>query len=290
MSLPADLLQTDAGLAVLRMAALLAGDEGALDEEFLDAMAHQVERGALAATPPAAMWPELRRGLMARAPSRMIAALRMSGALDIVLPELSALFGVPQLGDEQTSVDIGLHTMNALAEAANCGAPLPVRFALLAMNVGKSDSPPEHLPIHYRHIERALPRIDAICARFGVPEPCRELARLALVECERVHRVSEVRAGPVALMLERLGAFDHPERFDLLMQVCACDYRAYGERFGPVYPKATLLYTALRACTQAGDAHDIETARAAAIAEAFGSLRWSAAAPSPSSADSRRWP
>lgn len=276
MSLPADLVQTDPGLAVLRMAALLAEDEGALDQELIDAMAGQLQRGALAATPPAAMWPELRRGLMARAPSRMIAALRLSGALDVVLPEFAALFGVPQLGDDQTSVDIGMHTLHALANAASSGAPLAVRFALLAMHVGKSDSPPEHLPIHYRHIERAMPRIDNICARFGVPDDCRELALLALQECERVHRVSEIRAGPVAAMLQRLGAFDRPQRYEQLMLLCACDYRAYGERSGAVYPKAELLDVALRACRAIpAGADDLEMAHAHAIAAAFRSMRWS---------------
>ena len=278
MAMPADLVQTEPGLAVLRMAALLAEDDGALDEELLDAMAEHTARGALHATPAAAMWPELRRGLMARAPSRMLAALRLSGALGAALPEVAALFGVPQLGADQAGVDIGLHTLNALADAARCDAPLEVRFALLVMNVGKSDSPPEHLPVHYRHVERGGPRIAAICTRLGVPAACRELALLALGECERVHRVSEVRAGPVAAMLERLGAFDRPERFAALMQVCACDYRAHGEGFGPIYPKAELLHTALHACREVTpDAGDLDLARAQAIATAFRSLRWSAA-------------
>ncbi len=277
MPLPADLVQTDPGLSALRMAALLAEDDGALDEELLDAMADPATIGALRATPTAALWPELELGLMARGPSRMIAALRLSGALGAVLPEVAALFGVPQLGADQRSVDIGLHTLNALAEAANSGAPLPVRFALLVMNVGKSDSPPEHLPVHYRHIERGGPRIEDICARLGVPAACRELALLALAECERVHRVSEVRAGPVAAMLARLGAFDRPDRFEALMQVCACDYRAHGEDFGAVYPKAELLHSALHACREvADDAEDLDLARAQAIATALGSQRWSA--------------
>lgn len=277
MSLPDDLLQTDTGLAILRMATLLAEDHVALDVEILQAMAAQTARGALRTTPIAAIWPELQRGLMAAAPARMIAALRMAGALGVVLPEVAALFGVPQLGADQCSVDIGLHSLHALAEAARRGAPLAVRFALLVMNVGKSDSPPEHLPIHYRHSERGRPRIEAICARLGVPEACRDLALLALLEAERVHRVSEVRAGPVAAMLDRLDAFDRGERFDLLMQVCACDYCAYGEGFGPGYPKAELLYMALRACHQVPrDADDVAMARAEAIATALRSLRWSA--------------
>lgn len=276
---PANRLQAQPGLAILRRATSLAMAEGALNEAPLDAVFDQSERAALASVSPAEIWPELARGLMSPSPSRMVAALRAFQALPIVLPEVAALFGIRQITDEPAGVDIGVHTMSALAEAAACEAPLAVRFALLVMNVGKSDSPPEHLPIHYRHIERGGPRIEAICTRFGVPESCRELALLSLTEGERVHRVSEVRAGPVAAMLERLGAFDQPERFNLLITVCACDYRAYGARSGQTYPKAKLLSSALSACTSIEPMTDaqedaVHLARATAIAVAFRSQRW----------------
>jgi tRNA nucleotidyltransferase (CCA-adding enzyme) len=213
----------------------------------------------------------------------MIRSLRACGALKIVLPEVGALFGVPQIADTPSEVDIGEHLLAALDEAARCKAPLEVRFALLTMNVGKSDSPREHLPVHYRHIERGHPRIKAIGARFAVPKPCLELALLALAECERIHRVSEVRAGPVAALLDRVGAFDNPARFKLLMTVSSCDYLAYGKRPGKLYPKATLLEAALKVCTELGEAEfagesaadDVQAARAVAIAQAFRSQRWS---------------
>lgn len=254
-------------------------DKAVSDEETLDVLVSNLSQRSMRADfSPAELWPELARGLMLHGPARALAALRASKALALLLPEVSALFGVHQITDEQTDVDIGVHTQNALAEAAACEAPLAVRFALLVMNVGKSDSPPEHLPVHYRHIDRGLPRIEAICARFAVPESCRELALLALAESERVHRVSEVRAGPVAAMLERLRAYDQPERFNLLMTVCACDYRAYGARSGQTYPKAQLLMTALNACRSVAVADEpdaLHLARATAVASAFRSARWS---------------
>ena len=274
---PTALQQAHAGLAILRSATSWAMQEGTLSEAPADALLPPGALAALANTSAAEIWAELARGLMSRSPSRMISALRASHALPVVLPEVAGLFGVPQITDEQTSVDLGVHILSALAEAAACQAPLAVRFAILVMNVGKSDSPPEHLPIHYRHVERASPRIEAICDRLGVPESCRELALLSLVEAERVHRVSEVRAGPVAAMLERLRAFDRPERFNLLMTVCACDYRAYGARSGQSYPKANLLTAAINACNSVSlDAHEdaVHLARATAIAAAFGSQRW----------------
>ena len=283
---PWNQVPTDPALGVLRLAALSAGPNGSLDDETLDLMFEQVETGAVAALSPADAWPELARGLMSEKPSNMIHALSACAALRVVLPEVAALFGVPQIADDPPEVDIGQHLLRVLDEAARCDAPLPVRFAALVMHVGKSDSPPEHLPVHYRHIERGRPRIEALCDRFRVPTECRDLALLALSECERVHRVTEVRAGPVAVMLERVGAFDRPERFAQLMALCACGYRAYGRRQAQNYPKADLLDIALKACAgidetalpvdlDAPQAVTLQETRAAAIAAAFRSERWS---------------
>lgn len=270
--------QTHPGLAVLRMASLIAEGQVEADEETLDLLFEQVEAGYLLEAAPSNAWPELVRGLMGPSPSHMIRTLRDCGALRQILPEFAALFGVPQMSEGQSEVDIGEHLLNALDEAARSGAPLTVRFALLVMNVGKADSPREHLPVHYKHIDRGRTRVDAICRRFLAPAECRDLALLALAECERVHRVSKTRAGPIAAMLERLGAFSAPARFHQLMSVCASDFCAYAGRAGKAYPKAELLKAAIEACaevdpTVSGD--EGLAARAEAIARAFRSQRWS---------------
>lgn len=273
-----DFGQTDPGLTVLRMAALIAEGAADPDEETLDLLFEQVEAGHLVDADPAQMWPELIRGLMSPAPSKLIKTLRGCSALVEILPEVAALFGVPDISDGEAEVDLGAHLMTSLDAAAKRGASLPARFALLVMNVGKSDSPREHLPVHYKHVERGRPRIEEICARFGAPAECRDLALLALAECERVHRVTKMRAGPVAMMLERIGAFDAPERFRELMMVCASDFCAHAGREGQTYPKAALLEIALNACADVKENGSVEarqSARAEAIALAFRSQRWS---------------
>lgn len=273
------LQQPDPGLAILRLAALATGSQTVLDAETKTLMLQQVQAGALAEMAAREVWVELLAGLMADYPSNLIRSLQDCGALQVVLPEVAALFGVPQIANDPQQVDTGCHLLRVLDEAARCDAPLAVRFAALVMNTGKSDSPPEHLPAHYRHIERGQPRIEQICARFELSAECRDLALLALGECERVHRASEVRAGPVAAMLERLGAFSDMARFERLLLLCACDYRAYPGYEGKEYPKAVLLHHALQACVDidaAGlDEEELMEARAAAIAAAFHSERWS---------------
>ncbi|WP_246722064.1 tRNA nucleotidyltransferase [Methylosinus sp. H3A] len=268
-----DFGQTDPGLGILRMAALLAETDNDPGEETMNHLADQVENGGLAGLDAADIWPELLFGLSGPAPGKVLRILRICGALRAILPEVDALFGVPQISEGQSEVDLGAHMLRSLDEAGRIDAPLAVRFALLVMNVGKADSPREHLPLHYKHIDRGGPRIEAIVSRFGVPADCLELALLALSECERVHRASEVRAGPVAQMLERLGAFDAPETFARLMSVCGCDFSAHAGRTDEAYPKAVLLETARNACAAIEPA--TPEARAEAIAQAFRSQRWS---------------
>lgn len=267
------------GITVLRLAALSAATDAGLDGETRALMCQQVQSGAMIELSPRDVWLELMPGLMAKYPSNMLRNLHDCGALQCVLPEVSALFGIFQIANDPEQVDIGCHVLRVLDEAARCDAPLAVRFAALVMNTGKSDSPPEHLPVHYRHIERGRERIAQIGERFDVDQASLAFAQLALGECERVHRASEVRAGPVAAMLKRLGAFDERPRFEQLLLLCTCDYRAYPGFEGRAYPKAALLLGALNACggiDEAGlDDEGLMEARAAAIAAAFHSERWS---------------
>lgn len=236
-------------LNLLRIAvAASAGPDGEVDAETLALMTRQVEEGLFDEVKPAEAWPELAAGLMTAVPSRMLQVLRACGALRRLLPELEALFGMPQSADDPPTVDLGEHVLRCVDEAARQQAPLAVRFAALVFNVGKSDSPPEHLPSHYRHMERGLPRIQAIVVRFGIPPGCADLAVLALHEVERIHRAAPSRAGSISAMLERLDAFERRDRFDCLLAVCSADYRAYPGRATRSYPKATLLNQALDAC------------------------------------------
>lgn len=260
---------------ILRISALAAAPDGALDHDTVARLRSEVQRGVLKDFDPLDAWPELARGLMGEAPSRMLWVLRDSGALSELLPELDALFGMPQADNNGELVDIGEHQFAVADELAKVGAPLVVRFAGLLYNLGKADSPPQHLPSHYRHIERCLPRIQAVCARFRVSAEFTGLALLVAAELERVHRAAEMRAGSIAALLERVDAYAQPQRYKHLMTVCAADYRAFPGA-DDIYPKARLLDTALHA-SQAVDGDDAEArleARAMAIAKALRSARW----------------
>ena len=267
--------ETDPALGLIRLAALLAEANLPPDWETVDMMSDQVGAGVLREADPRRLWPELSRALMGTAPGRLLGILRASCALADLLPEVFHLYGVPQISDAAVSVDLGEHLEASLTEAARVEAPLNVRFALLTLHVGKFDSPREHLPFHYKPLERGAPRVTEIAERFGVPDAAHDLALTAMAEVERIHRATISRAGPLAQMLKRLGAFDAPARYEELILTAACDYRAHSGRSGEAYPKGALLDAARKACLAV---EPTDAARAQAIARAFGSQRWTGGA------------
>ncbi|MDT7838764.1 hypothetical protein [Aquabacterium sp. OR-4] len=223
---------------------------------------------------PAERWAWLAEALRLERPSRYLQVLRGCGGLRRWLPEVEALFGVPQLSDGPEWMDVGEHQLRVVDEAARTGQPLAVRFAALMHKIGKGGTPREIWPSHYKHEQRGQALLDALATRLAVPADALALAHLAIGEADRIHRASDVRAGAMAAMLQRLAAQAQPARFEALLQVCTCDFAAYPGHDAASYPKARTWRRALQASLACPlDGLDDEAAlqrQAEAIAQALG--------------------
>ena len=87
-------------LRIARFAARFA--DFTVADETLALMRRMVDAGEVDALVPERVWQEIARGLMEAKPSRMFAVLRECGALARILPEVDALWGVPQRADYPT--------------------------------------------------------------------------------------------------------------------------------------------------------------------------------------------
>jgi tRNA nucleotidyltransferase (CCA-adding enzyme) len=152
------------------------------------------------------VWQELAKGLMEEQPSRMFEVLRQCGALVRLLPEVDALFGVPQRADYHPEVDTGVHTLMVVDESARQGFSLPVRFAALTHDLGKATTPADILPRHHGHEARSVRLASALCARLRIPGECRDLAVMAARYHGDIHRAAELRATTLVTLLERTDA------------------------------------------------------------------------------------
>jgi tRNA nucleotidyltransferase (CCA-adding enzyme) len=193
-------------------------------------MKRMVEQGEVDALVPERVWQELARGLMEARPSRMLEVLRDCGALARILPELDALWGVPQPEKWHPEIDTGLHMLQVIDCAAEAGLELPTRFACLMHDLGKGVTPSESWPAHHGHEGMGVKLVEQVCKRLKVPTECRDLAVMTAREHGNVGRALQLRANTIVKLLERCDAFRKPARFVQMLLATECDSRG---RIGP---------------------------------------------------------
>ncbi|CAH1905747.1 fused CCA tRNA nucleotidyltransferase/phosphohydrolase [Candidatus Nitrotoga sp. HW29] len=241
---------------ILRAARFVARFGFNIAPETLSLMRAMVENGEVDALVPERVWQELARGLMEKVPSRFFFTLRDCGALVKILPEVDALFGVPQPPKYHPEIDCGIHTMLVLDDAAQHDYPLEVRFSALTHDLGKGNTPADILPRHIGHEVRSVDLLRDLCVRLRVPNECRDLGLLVARYHGNVHRAPELRPDTIVAILQSCDAWRRPERFAQLLQSCASDARGRTGHEQDAYPQAEYLLRMLRV-TQTVDAGEI---------------------------------
>ena len=232
---------------VLRVARFAARFGFRVADETRALMRHMADNGEVDHLVPERVWQEIAKGLMEARPSRMLQVLRECGALARVLPEIDALFGVPQAAEHHPEVDTGVHVMLAIDYAAERGYPLTVRFAVLTHDLGNGVTPPHLLPKHHGHEQASVELAQQLCERLRVPGECRDLAILAARHHGNIHRAAELRASTVARLLAAADVYRKPQRFEELLAACESDYRGRSGRENLAYPQADWLRLAAQA-------------------------------------------
>ncbi len=209
-------------LRVARFAARFGDFSVAAETNAL--MRDMVNAGEVDALVPERVWQELSRGLMEAKPSRMFAVLRECGALARILPELNALWGVPQPAKYHPEIDTGIHVMLVIDYAAKQGYELPVRFAALTHDLGKGVTPPDKWPSHPGHESAGVKLVEQVCQRLKIPSDCRDLAVMTAREHGKVTHAFELPAEDLVCLLERCDAFRKPQRFADMLLASSCDH------------------------------------------------------------------
>lgn len=209
---------------VLRVARFSARFGFQVAPETLALMKQMVHDGEVDALVAERVWQEMARGLMESHPSRMFYVLRECGALARIMPEVDALFGVPQSLHVHPEIDTGVHVMMVVDYAAARQFSLEVRFAALMHDLGKGTTPPEQWPRHAGHEERGIAIVEALCERLRVPSEAKALALLVTRLHGNVHHALDLTANEIATILQSTDAYRRPARFDAFLQACASDF------------------------------------------------------------------
>lgn len=228
-------------LRVARFAARFASRGFVIARETLLLMQQLAESGELAHLTAERVWQECARALMEPAPDVFIRVLHETGALKVLLPEVDALFGVPQRAEFHPEIDTGIHILMTLQQCARFEQNLNVRWACLLHDLGKGITPVDILPRHLGHEARGIPLIAAVNQRLRVP---REIAELALLVGEyhlHSHRALELKPATLLKLLLRLDCLRRPARLEEFASACEMDARGRLGLTEKEYPQAEYL-------------------------------------------------
>ena len=257
-------------LRVARFAARFASRGFVIARETLLLMQQLAESGELACLTAERVWQECARALMEPAPDVFIRVLHETGALKVLLPEVDALFGVPQRAEFHPEINTGIHILMTLQQCARFEQNLNVRWACLLHDLGKGITPVDILPRHLGHEARGIPLIAAVNQRLRVP---REIAELALLVGEyhlHSHRALELKPATLLKLLLRLDCLRRPARLEEFASACEMDARGRLGLTDKPYPQAEYLRKAA-ACVRQVDVQPLleQGLKGAALGEAL---------------------
>ena len=226
--------------------------------ETLALMRDMVAAGEVDHLVPERVWQELKKALEMPRPSAAIALLRECGALAKLLPEVDALYGVPQRPEYHPEVDTGVHVQMVMDMAARLApGDALVGFCALTHDLGKALTPKDKLPRHIGHEHSGVRPLRAVCARYKLPSEYAAVAEICCREHLNVHRLAELRPDTVHELLSRCDAFRKPERVRQLALVCEADSRGRLGREDADYPSAQLLLTLHAAAASVSAGHAV---------------------------------
>ena len=179
-------------------------------------MRHMVENGEASHLVAERVWAELVKALDTETPARFFTVLAGCGALSVLFPELTVTDN-SEPEDRHGQGDIALPV---LQQAVTLSHLTTVRFAALACDMDN------------RHPDGSgNDALASLCERYRVPNACRDLARLAVQQRQRLQTAATLSAEAMLELLDTVDAFRRAERFTELLLVCAADAAACQHAF-----------------------------------------------------------
>lgn len=212
-------------LRVARFAARLHHLGFRLAPETRELISQMGSSGELSALVAERVWSEMSRALSEADPAVFFQTLRDCAVLDVLFPEIDALFGVPQTAKYHPEVDTGVHVMMALQKSAELGFDNETRFAVLMHDLGKATTAADILPSHHGHEKRGVKLVKAFCKRWRVPKVHSELAVITTEFHTHVHRAFELKPSTLLKLFTSTDLFRKPKRFKQMVQACLADAR-----------------------------------------------------------------
>lgn len=188
-----------------------------LANETRELMTQMVRLGELNHLVSERVWQEWAKSLTEKNPEIFIITLRSCGALQVILPELNNLFGVPNPPSFEVKIDSGIQMLSALQNVCKLTTEVEVRFAAALAGVGKEKTPMDEWPLHVNDAELGQSVIKVLCQRLRIPTRFKKLSLATCRFCSVLLMGQSLSVKERVDCLAEANAFRNPEGFEQLL-------------------------------------------------------------------------
>lgn len=218
--------------------------------ETLALMQQIVQQHELPTLSAERIWQETLKALKEQTPQAYFRLLHQCGALQQLMPELAALWGVPQPERWHPEIDTGEHCMLVLEQAAQLTISPEVRFAALVHDLGKGTTDPALWPAHHGHDSTGLPLIRQLCQRLRIPNDFRDLALLVCQYHQQIHTVTTLRPITLLRLFDGIDLWRKSSRLHDILLACKADLRGRTGFEQEAYPQAEYIHAMAKAAQE----------------------------------------
>ncbi|MGL4475780.1 MAG: multifunctional CCA addition/repair protein [Shewanella sp.] len=240
-------------LRVARFAARFASLGFSVANSTLSLMRTIAESGELESLSAERIAVEIEKALTTKNPEVFFQVLRDCGALNVIMPELDALFGVPQPEIYHPEIDTGVHSLLVLQQACLLTDDPALRFAALVHDLGKALTPKNKWPSHHGHDLLGIKPVTRLCERLRLPNNYKQLALMATEFHQLLHTIEQLRAETILKIFNKTDMWRKPERLEALIVICTADSRGRYGFENKAYPRGQYL----RECYQLASQIDV---------------------------------
>ncbi|MBK4775746.1 MAG: multifunctional CCA addition/repair protein [Pantoea sp. Edef] len=212
-------------LRVARFAATFAHLNFRIAKETKKLMCHMVREGELSNLTTERVWRETSKALLSINPQIYFYVLRECGALKILVPEISRLFGIPSPMQWHPEIDTGQHTLMSLTMSVVLSDSIDVRFATFCHDVVKTLTPINQWPKHQSHSLLGVSLVKSLCDKWSVPNSTRKLAIIVTELHDQIHIIEKQPIEYLVEFFNRIDAWRKPHRVEQIAIIIEANSR-----------------------------------------------------------------
>lgn len=174
------------------------------------------------------IWQEFNSSLQERNPEMFILTLRQCAALNVVMPELNKLFGIPCLSEFNIGKDAGVRSLEALKNSQIEALPLEARFAALLHCLPVGILGYEFWPINLKSFDARenITPVEKLCDNVKSPQVFKKLAINVARFHASIDQFYSLTAEEIVDILSETDAFRRPYIFENILNAYSAIYMA----------------------------------------------------------------